>query len=527
MQRRYRGSITVFAALAIMLVAQLLFTLIEEARHVEFKKIVQMNTDSVLESIFADYCGPLWDEYHLLGMTTENSDGELSTNNRSAQMRKLTQENLGDSHKNELFAGINLFHADLVDMNADFYLLMTDGGGSVFEQAISAYMKENLAYELAKGIYNNFESIKDSQDQYGDGSDKIDGALDALEEAKKESEEAAEKKSKSGVKTQSGVTMLGNAVHAQSANRAKTEKKSDEENPLTTVTEAQKSGILSLVLPSEAHLSGAAFTSEARVSKRTLAQGTAEIPSDEDWYDETLFTQYVCNYMSSYTAPIADRALQYEMEYLIGGKDNDADNLRVTVDRLLLVREGLNMASLMAMPDKQAEAMTLAVTLAGATVNPLIIEAVKYGILAAWAYVESVLDVRALLDGDKISLIKSSATWTSTIENFPTLLSGWSKARSCDVGGLNYMQYGASLLLFESGKTLAMRAMDAQEATVRTVDGYDKFRMDHVVCEMQVQAAYEYHPVFTAFVSMLKNAPSYQRIMDDATYSYFRGKEDV
>ena len=40
----------------------------------------------------------------------------------------------------------------------------------------------------------------------------------------------------------------------------------------------------------------------------------------------------------------------------------------------------------------------------GASVNPAIIEAVKYGILAAWAYVESVLDIRALLDGDKIKI---------------------------------------------------------------------------------------------------------------------------
>ncbi len=510
MQKKYRGSITVFAALAIMLVAQLLFTLVEGARHVEFKKIIQMNTESVLESAFADYCDPLWKSYHLLGMTAANTDGKFSVNNRSAQMRKLTQENLGDSHKDELFAGMSLFHADLVDIDADTYLLMTDGGGTVFEQAVSAYMKQNSAYELAKGIYNNYESIKDFQDQFGDGSDKIEGALDALEEAQKESEEVA-----------------GNTICVQSAGNAGRGKKSDTDNPLTTVTEAQKNGILSLVLPSEAHLSGAAFTSEKRVSKRSLTQGTAELSVEEDWYDRTLFTQYVCNYMSSYTVPIADHALRYEMEYLIGGKDNDADNLRATVDRLLLIREGLNMASLMAMPDKQSEAMTLAVTLAGATVNPLIIETVKYGILASWAYVESILDVRALLDGDKIALIKSAATWTSTIENFPTLLSGWSKARSCEAGGLNYMQYGASLLLFENGKKLAMRAMDAQEATIRAVDGYELFRMDHVVCEMQIQATYEYRPVFTVFVSMLRNASGNQRIMDDATYSYFRGKEDV
>ena len=75
----------------------------------------------------------------------------------------------------------------------------------------------------------------------------------------------------------------------------------------------------------------------------------------------------------------------------------------MTVDRLLLIRDGLNMASIMSMPDKQAEAEALAIAMAGASVNPAIIEAVKYGILAAWAYVESVLDIRALLDGDKIS----------------------------------------------------------------------------------------------------------------------------
>ena len=138
-----------------MLVAQLLFTLIEGARRTEFKKVIQMNTESVLESVFTDYCSPLWEEYHLLGLTAANSDGEISFNNRSAQMQKLTQENLGDHYKKELLSGISLFHADMEDVEIRSYLLMTDGGGKVFEQAVSAYMKENLAFELAKGIYNN------------------------------------------------------------------------------------------------------------------------------------------------------------------------------------------------------------------------------------------------------------------------------------------------------------------------------------------------------------------------------------
>lgn len=57
---RRKASITVFAALSLMLVAQLLFTLLEAARHYELQKVLYMNTDTVLESvlpIIAVLCG--------------------------------------------------------------------------------------------------------------------------------------------------------------------------------------------------------------------------------------------------------------------------------------------------------------------------------------------------------------------------------------------------------------------------------------------------------------------------------------
>lgn len=509
-RKNCKGSITVFAALAIMLVAQFLFTLIEASRRIEFEKVMQMNTESVLESVFADYCSPLWEEYHLLGVTAANEQELLSFNNRCAQMNLLTKTNLGADKTNSVLEGMSLFHADAEDIEATSYALMTDGRGLVFEQAVSAYMKENLAYEMAKAIYNNFEGVKDVQKEYGDGNDKINGALDALESAAKEQEEAS-----SGKKSRMKRV------------KAKVKEPDSEDNPLTAVVDAQKSGVLQLVLPSNAHLSNAAFASRPRVTQRVLTQGNEPLSQKVDWFDRTLFTQYVCNYMSSYTTDKPNHALRYEVEYLIGGKDTDADNLKAMVNRLLLMREPLNMASLMASPSKQAQAESLALVLVGATVNPLIIEAVKYGILAAWAYVESVLDVRALLDGDKIALVKGDATWTSTIENFPSLLSGWSKAKSCEAGGLNYMQYAEILLLFEAEKQIAMRAMDLQEATVRSIEGYENFYMDHVACVMEIQVTYVYKPFFLTFVSLVKNQESACRIIDKARYSYFEGKEGV
>ena len=141
------------------------------------------------------------------------------------------------------------------------------------------------------------------------------------------------------------------------------------------------------------------------------------------------------------------------------------------------MREPLNMASLTASSQRQSEAMALAVTLAGVSANPAVIEAVKYGILVAWAFAESVLDVRTLLSGGKITMIKSDADWTSNVHMIPELLSGWSVAKDCSQG-LDYGQY-------------------------------------------------EFQPVFLGFVSILENFSNGFRIQNHSGYSYFHGKEGM
>ena len=262
------------------------------------------------------------------------------------------------------------------------------------------------------------------------------------------------------------------------------------------------------------------------MSHRKLNAGTKALPADGDWYQKVLMNQYMVNYLSCYTTEGQERALGYELEYLIGGKASDADNLRLVAIELLGIREVLNMGSIMAMPEKQADALALATTLVGFTLNPVLIEVVKYGILAAWAFVESVLDVRALLEGGRIALIKTAADWTSNVHDLPALLSGWSVAKSSSYGS-SYSQYLGLLLFFHSEDQLAMRAMDVQEATIQSNAGYENFKMDHVICEADVNATYEYVPVFLGFVSLLEEKWDCFRMQETGAYSYLRGKEGV
>lgn len=517
---RKKASITVFSALALMLVAQLLFTLLEAARHYELQKVLYMNTDTVLESVFADYCSPLWETYRILGIRVEDTEGKFSFNNREAQLRSLTSDHLGSKEQKTLLSGMSLLTAEMTDAKYDPYRLLTDQNGAVFQKAVCTYMKKNIAYEMAKSVYNNYEAVKEVKKDYKDADDSITDAMDALKHPEKYETGEADQAGTSSSRRLKGAARQGYKTKDRDAGK----KEVPAENPLETVTEVKKEGVLSLVLPENAKVSGKSINIEETVSHRNLEKGTMDSYEGTDWYQKVLFHQYLVNYLGNYVEKKQDRVLEYELEYVLGGKKNDADNLKVVASELLAMREPLNMASLTASSQRQSEAMALAVTLAGASANPAVIEAVKYGILVAWAFAESVLDVRTLLSGGKITMIKSDADWTSNVHMLPELLSGWSVARDCSQG-LDYGQYAAISLLFHGENTLAMRTMDVEEAYVQTQEGYENFQMDHVLCETELTATYEFRPVFLGFVTILENYSSGFRIQNHSGYSYFHGKE--
>lgn len=489
-----------------MLAAQLLFALLESARNVEFYRLLQMNTDSIVESMFADYVSPLWENYRLLGVTAADSGGQFSLTNREAMLRGISRTNLASADSFLGLSGNSLLTADVSDLVFDEYLLLTDQKGKVFQALAASYMKQNLVYETARAVYSSYEAIEGVCSQYGDGNASIEDALRVLDNTAQEG--GADRTS---IKNAPQKSSVENVSSKQSQNQ--------DENLITTVVETQKSGILSLVLSERDSVSGAQINLEKTVSHRSLEQGTSSEDVELDWYDGILFNQYLVHYMSCYSVYTNDRGLNYELEYLIGGKNSDKANLTLVVMEILAIREALNLASLAASEQKQLQAWEMAVLLAGATVNPAIVEAVKWGILAAWAYAESVLDLRTLLQGGKVAVYKSSVDWTSDLEAVPSLLSGWSQAKSSEKG-ITYKDYLGLLLFFHSGDKLAMRAMDVQEAAVRKTKGYEKFRMDTAVCGTRIQVIYEYVLIFWDFVSLFKSGQERVRIYREAEYSY-------
>lgn len=76
-----------------------------------------------------------------------------------------------------------------------------------------------------------------------------------------------------------------------------------------------------------------------------------------------------------------------------------------------------------------AEAEALAVTISVLLLMPEAVEALKQMILVAWAGGESVMDLRCLLDGRKVPLVKSADKWVVSLSQLPLLLTDGGSVR--------------------------------------------------------------------------------------------------
>ena len=84
-----------------------------------------------------------------------------------------------------------------------------------------------------------------------------------------------------------------------------------------------------------ADLPSAAFgKAKAEKEETSFADQTAQ---------KALFCEYIREHFNCFTEKKRETVLDYEMEYILGGKKNDRDNLSHVVTELVLLRIGMNM----------------------------------------------------------------------------------------------------------------------------------------------------------------------------------------
>ena len=183
----------------------------------------------------------------------------------------------------------------------------------------------------------------------------------------------------------------------------------------------------------------------------------------------------------------SSHGLRYQVEYILEGKDNDLDNLKAVAGRLLIIREGVNFAHLLSEPGKRSQAAALAAAIAATFLIPPAASVIEKAVLLCWAFGESILDVRELLDGGKIPLVKSAGDWQLSLENLSNLLDSLDTRRRSVENGMSYEDYLQVLLMSKSKSMKLKRGMDMVELGIRSMPQRERFRLD--CCITAIEAA--------------------------------------
>ena len=469
-----KGSITIFLALILSLILSLVCASIESVRMAAARTQILNSMDIGLYSLFGQYDRTLLEDYDLFAIYAggkEELDMASVYDNFQSYMKPVLKQN---SQKLTLLQG-----------GFSGYQLLTDGNGEIFYQQAVKNMRETLG---SQGVQILLRKLKDQQKKTDEAEQKGQQAESggALKSYDSEIADAA-KKSEEAEKDQQDQTGFGDGGNADDFTGGVN---TEVENPIPVIRKVRKMGLLDLVVPAEKGISDASVNKKTLASGRKLQAGmemNLNIQSDNSYTSGILFSQYLLNKLGNYTQP-ASSGLRYQVEYIIGGKNSDRENLKSVAAKLLLIRQGINMAYLIADGGKRIQIEALSLAIASTFLIPPAAAVIEAALIFCWAFAESILDVRELFAGGHVPLVKTAADWQLSLKNLSDILDNLDSSRKDFGGGMSYEDYLRVMLATKGKQQKVTGGMDMIECAVRDKSNRPQFQMDHCIVVLEASA---------------------------------------
>lgn len=461
-----KGYLTVFLSLILTVTISLCLTLIEGARRNTMVLEAECVTDTGMNSILAEYHRELLNQYELFFIDTSYGTAQPSYENTAEHLQTFMNRNFSGDLKL-----LPIFSRDFLRMEAGEIKVLevsaaSDEGGAVLRRQIKEYMKEKTGIGYIEKILGWMEVVGSCGLNSGDTGKQEEEAWKALEawEAKAEEE---------GLKIQ------------------------EVNNPAAALKTYKKAGILNMVADAEKLSRNRVVLSEY-FSSRTALKGTGMNPVwnySDGPAELVLFHEYILDKTGRYGLPKESGVLAYQTEYILGGKDNDIDNLKHVVNTTLALREAANVLHILSDEQKMGVVKQLSEALAALTTFPQTAPVFQVTLIGAWAYLESLRDVKVLLEGGKIPLLKSKEEWYFGFESVGEF-QGTVETEGEKEKGLSYGDYLRIFLLLQDKETTTGRLMDIMEMDIRRTPGNRFFRMDGCIdsigAEIKISSGFGY-----------------------------------
>lgn len=268
---------------------------------------------------------------------------------------------------------------------------------------------------------------------------------------------------------------------------------------LVTVNNTYRTGLLDFLAGevSGKQIDQTSFPSKTVSGKKEEAEdGEAEKMNFADaTLEKALFSEYIAKHFGCFTEPKEGSALDYEAEYILGGKASDRDNLSFAVTMLVLLRMGVCLVGLMTDGTKTAEIQELAMAVIGWTGQLYLIKIAENVIMLGWALAEAMIEVKTLLAGRHVPILKGQGDWYLSLEGLQNF-SAEEGIGEDKPGGIGYADYLRILLLLQGRNKQLFRTLDMIQADMCVAEGVD-FRIKDCITETKAEVSFTAPNVFT------------------------------
>lgn len=474
------GYITVYLTLSMAAMLALFFALFKGARIGAARMQLDSAAHISQNAVLAEFQKDLQKRYDLFFVDTAYGSGDASLNNMRSHLQGYLEGNI--IREASIGSPKDMISMKVENVQIREARYACDNGAQAVREQVYAYMAADPAGAIVSPLLVGADIWRGME---------IEGRewKTETEKSRKEAADLLKKKRKEARKQVREKEEAGEAVPDKERNAA-SGKKSEAEKMMEEVRSFQRLPILRQVFGNTSGISAVKVDTGGLLSHRGVHLGSGMKADNTHGYpraDELLFDEYIMEKTGNYVNPLQDGKLQYQVEYILCGKESDGQNIEAVARRLLFIREASNCAYLFTDSGKMSQVKAVAGIVSLVLLNPELEEPLEKAIALAWSYLESIQDVRTLLTGGKVPIQKSDASWQTRLSE---LLTPATAIRDRDRGqGLEYEEYLRGLLYLEGSTVKTKRTMDVMEMDLRTIQGNEDFHLDQCLDTFRMSAS--------------------------------------
>lgn len=452
-----KGQITIYVAISFSLILSMFLAGFEAVRTNALQSYMDASLECGLCSAFGEYNKELLERYDLLYVDMSYMTNQPDSKKLSARIDGYVSDTLDLSEGQHLLFVRDLFDVRQTNVSLTGYRLATDNFGASFKSQAVDYMED----KVSMGLLDNVNKWASAREEY-----------DLTQECYKAKRSYAE-----------------NAVNEGLENAVADDEWIETVNKDFDVNMSLFSGLDVLVFGLEGVFkdrSSKGVRYDELLIKRKLNKGSGEFELDKaNPMEELIFDEYIMEKLGCYTKTVDDTALDYEIEYVLFGQEADGSNLSFTMMEIFFIRAAANVITI-STDQKKMEAIKDASEILNLICKYVPKEAWEATLVCVWAGLEGVSDIKHLLKGERIPLIKEGKDMRVSItgvfdgESLPEIPKENGQLVEDDKYelGLTYRDYLRILLLTVPPPIKVYRVMSIIEQDIRLTKGNTYFRFD-------------------------------------------------